>query len=144
MLSADANQDKTIRVVPVPANSLAAWIEAEEFVKKAIWRTTHWDITHVLHQFIDGKVQLSMMYEGNLLMGAIISEVIVYPLKRVFFVHGLAANPSRNMEGFDDVWNQICGLAKSCGCQTVSASGRMGWLRQVPGAKSLNMWEVDI
>jgi hypothetical protein len=133
-----------ILLTPVPANDLYAWIKAKDLIEKAIERADHWDLDDVLHQYIDGRVQLSMVSEGSRLLGVMISEVQRYPKKQVLFIHGFAVSPGHSLEWFDSVWSQILDLARANRCQSVSASGRTGWLRKVPEARNLNVWEVTL
>lgn len=142
--TASLEQQPTIRIVPVPRNDLWAWLKAKDHVERGISRATHWTLDDVLHQFIDGRVQLTLIYDGDDLLGAMISEIICYPRKNVLFIHGISIRPGCNMNWFEETWSQVQDLARANGCQTVSASGRVGWLRQMPGAKSLNVWEVEI
>ena len=141
---AQALEQPAIQVVPVPRNDLQAWLSAEHHIERSIGRATHWNLDDVLHQYIDGKVQLTLIYEKDNLIGAMVSEIICYPRKKVLFIHGISVGPGHDMTWFNETWAQVQGLARANGCETVSASGRVGWLRQMPGARSLNVWEVEI
>jgi len=132
------------RLVVTQNDSLWAWINAKNLIAKAIELADHWDVDDVLHAYIDGRVLVALVYDETTLIGVMVVEVISHPKKRVCYIQGLHVTGPRNFEWFDEIWEQTQIWALEMGCTTVSASGRVGWLRKMPGARDLNMWEVPL
>ena len=116
----------------------AEWPQCEPFLLAALKHTKDWGIEHVALSALRGSVALWKVTDGERIVGAGATTISAYPNRSIFDVLLFGG------EGFPDLVDDLKAIAKSCGCAALSGRGRKGWLRAIPGAEPVNLWELEV
>lgn len=116
-----------------PPNDLWRWLEAESYIKRALQTTDRWEWRHVLQEYVANNVGLIILREGDDPVGALIYEIIDYPIRRHFHIHLFSADKHSEDVWMKELLPSLKDLARKAGCDSITGEGRKGWARLLGG-----------
>lgn len=116
------------RLSPIPAPLVDRfWAFAEPYVKRALDRTSgEWNAEDIRRYAKDSTIQLWLVSEGDRVVGAVTTEIVIYPNRKHCRIITLAG--SRGLEWTELVDTIIGSWAKDEGCDGIEAFVRKGYV----------------
>ena len=121
-----------IKISLVPVDQIRnVWNDVSKHIKKATDYTYgRYEEIDVLHECLTGKFNLWVVYnEGTEYIGAVCTEVLIYPRKKALSVVFLSGDDFS--EWMSEIDQKFVEFAKVLECDFVEACGRAGWERKV-------------
>lgn len=118
----------TFHIRGIPSNMVERfWSLAEPYVKRALDRTSGEFLPADLKMLCKDKViQLWLVSENERVIGAVTTEIVVYPNRKHCRVITLAGSKAPEWTGDLDII--LCGWAKEQGCAAIEAFVRKGYV----------------
>ena len=116
---------------PVPADMVrVVWPKVEPVIKKAINLHPGYETSDVKEAIERKEMQLWIAAEGNKVIAACVTRIVIYPRMKeleVTWVAGKGADDWLHFRGEIEKW------AATIGCERIVAYGRRGWERKLRG-----------
>jgi hypothetical protein len=129
----------------VPAAAVPSlWPSARRFIERALAEGGgHLLAEDVLAALRRREMQLWVLRSGDVLVGALVTEIVRWPRRTVCRLVLAGAQ-----DGWRETWLPWRGLlerwAREEGCASIEIYGRPGWARLVPGARKRVVLEWDL
>lgn len=104
-----------------------------------------YSVDDVLKMIAGKDAQCWGSFQGDKLVGIVITKILVYPKRRLmqfFLVAGDAFD-----DWFCEGWEILIAFAKSNGCDALRGVGRVGWLRKLRNnglTRGYATWSIEI
>lgn len=131
-----------VQVSLVPTeHTQTVWPAVAGFIEAALAYTRGcYELEDIYHQLISGTHNLWVAFEGEQVLGAVITNIMQYPRKRALVCY---------MAGGDNLtsWKEpmmvlLTKFASDNGCDCMEATGRPGWLRMFKNEGCEAVWQT--
>ena len=122
--------EQTPELLACPAQDVPKlWRLVWPVLERAVSRQDEFTEQDVYEDLCNKKSQLWLAVEGSRLLGVGVTQIAVYPRKRVCLLLYVAGE---GWARWRHLLDGICDWARSQGCAELEFSGRRGWLRKLP------------
>jgi hypothetical protein len=124
-----AEQINPYQIVPVPPQYVPAiWEEAAPILQQALDRGNGeiWP-EDIYERLLDARMQMVAVFEGETMIGVVVTQVIQYPRKMAVRVEYLAG--SHMPEWLDNLVQILDTRAEDLGVDWIEMRGRKGWAK---------------
>lgn len=125
-----ALSSSTCRAVKVPPERVReAWDKAREHIRRAVEGKTATGevyLEDVYVRLLTGAADLWLIYAGDSVVAAFVTQVVVYERTPVLLVPYVGGD---DLDGWDHLIEDVMAEARSKGCRQVELLARKGWAR---------------
>lgn len=122
------------------------WPQIRDYIRPAVDRSGgRWTMEHILSGLILGQQGLWVVYDQDKIVGALTTEVVTYPAKRMLAIHFLGGE---NMnEWYWTMSDAMIAHAKQRGCSGIETTARAGfwkWFKDDGFKRSSVFYEREV
>ena len=118
-----------IEVSMVPPQYVdSCWDKVEAFLEKAAEYTYgRYTASNIYDALLDGENQLWVAFDGKEFKGAVVTNIIAYPQKKVLCMQFCGGENLKEWK--DPMLALLRRFAKDMGCESIESTARRGWAK---------------
>lgn len=132
-------------LIPIHPHWPGAWETIKGYFQRAVEAADaakSWGVEDIYSEAEAGRMQLWGVRDGDEIIGAVATQELLFPKRRVLEVCFAGAN-DQSEERWLPLFKTLSQMARRAGFAGLMFGGRKGWARKLPGVKPIYKFEVE-